>query len=377
MLYALPDHEVMETLLPGVRERYLSIEQAQAALAEHPGLVPIAINPGSGARSTQLLYFADIGDTPFLEWKYIYTIQRLAQEGRITRYFSTGLALLDDELPTADGMAPDGLLFHVSRCGSTLFCKTLAQLPSNLIINQGGPVQSGFWAALTDHWRRDLELNDQNLARFRRLVHLMTRQRRPEYARCFIKFISWNTVYADFIRAAFPGTPALYLYRDPAEVIAIVLQETTAALHARGTRLADVLTGLPGDETRNMSDVEFLAHCYARYFKLVVERADALQLSPVNYRQLRQPELFADVLDRGWGWQPEQADLDRMHRQFRYDSKDDSNRTIYRGEPETLKQALAPEERHLVDAVAGKWARALDRLPRNLFPEQVAVARER
>ena len=202
MLYALPDHQVMESLLPGIRDQYLSIAQAQAALADHPGWVPIAIHPGDEQEPKRLLYFADIGDTPFLEWKYIYTIQRLAQEQRITRILSTDLALLDSELPMNDGMDPDGLIFHVSRCGSTLFCKALAQLPSNLIINQGGPVQSGFWAALTDHWRRKLEPSDQNVARLRRLVRLMTRRRRPEYARCFMKFISWNTIYADFVRAA-------------------------------------------------------------------------------------------------------------------------------------------------------------------------------
>lgn len=369
MLYALPDHEVMESLLPGIRERYLTVERAREALAAYPGLVPIAIYPGEEGTSSCLIYFADIGDTPFLEWKYIYTIQRLAEEGRITRHFSTDLELLDAELPNDDGMHPDGLIFHVSRCGSTLFCKALAQLPSNLIINQGGPVQSGFWAALTGHWQRDLKISDQNVARLRRLVRLMTRRRRPEYARCFIKFISWNTVYADFVRAAFPESQALYLYRDPGEVIAIVLQETTAALHARGTRLADVITGLPGEETRKMGDVAFLAHCYANYFKLVAERADALRISLVNYRQLRQPGLFADVLDHGLDWRPEQTELKHMRAQFGYNSKDDSNRTRYQGEPD-LEQALGPEGRKLVDAVAGKWARALDCSPRNLFPER-------
>lgn len=368
MLYALPDHQVMESLLPGIREQYLTVDRARSALAGHPGLVPIAIRPGEDGDSS-LIYFADIGDAPFLEWKYIYTIQRLAEQGEITRFFSTDLELLDDEPPVDDGMNPDGLIFHVSRCGSTLFCKALARLPSNLIINQGGPLQSGFWTALTDHWRRGLELDDRSVARFRRLVRLMARRRRAEYARCFVKFISWNTVYAEFVRAAFPDTPALYLYRDPGEVIAIVLQETTAALHARGTPLADVLTGLPGEETANMGDVEFLAHCYARYFKVVAERADELRLSPVNYRELRQRELLADVLDRGLDWRPEQDALEQMRAQFSYYSKDDSNRTQYIGEPETLEQALGPGGRELVDAVAGKWTRTLDRLPRNLFPE--------
>ena len=368
MLYALPDHQVMETLLPGIQERHLPVDQARSELADHPGLVPIAIHPGDHEDTERLIYFADIGDTPFLEWKYIYTIQGLAEEKRIRRFFSTDLALLDQELPVNDGLDPDGLIFHVSRCGSTLFCKALAQLPANLIINQGGPIQAGFWAALTDHYRKKLEPNELNLQRFRRLVRLMTRRRRAEYQRCFIKFISWNTIYADFIRAAFPDSPALYLYRDPGEVIAIVLQETTAALQARGTPLADVITGLPGAKTRDMGDVEFLAQCYASYFKLVAERAEELRLSPVNYRQLRQRELLFEILERGLDWRPERAELEAMCAQFDFYSKDDSNRTRYEGESEALYNTLGAGGPELVDNIAGHWARTLDRLPRNLFP---------
>ncbi|MEX2499003.1 MAG: hypothetical protein WD397_09040 [Wenzhouxiangellaceae bacterium] len=373
-LYALPDHRVMEDLLPGISQQRVATDEARELIARHPGLVPIAIHPGDGPGNrpdnrpgqAAAIYFADIGSAPFVEWKHIYTIQRLAETGRIERFFATDLALLDQPLPVADGMEPDGLLLHVSRCGSTLFCKALARLESNMIINQGGPLQSGFWAALTDHWHKPLEATDENIARLRRLVHLLTRRRNGDFERCFVKFISWNTVYADFIRAAFPDSHALYLYRDPAEVLANVLQETTAALHARGTPLAGVLTGLPGETTAAMDDIDFLAHCYAHYYAVVAERAEALSLGLVNYRNMRRPECFAAVLERGLDWRPDEATLDRMRAQFAFYSKDDSNSTRYRGEPD-LEDALGADGRERVDAIAGAQARALDRSAQNLF----------
>jgi len=373
-LYALPDHRVMEDLLPGISEKRVGTDQARELIARHPGLVPIAINPdgidpGESPGDAASIYFADIGSAPFVEWKHIYTIQRLAEQGRIERFFATDFSLVDQPLPVADGMEPDGLLLHVSRCGSTLFCKALARLESNMIINQGGPLQSGFWAALTDHWRRPLEITDKNIARLRRLVHLLTRRRGGGFERCFVKFISWNTVYADFIRAAFPDSHALYLYRDPAEVLANVLQETTAALHARGTSWGEVLTGLPADETAAMEPIDFLAHCYANYYAVVAERAAALSLGLVNYRHLRRPECFAAVLDRGLDWQPDEATLDRMRAQFAFYSKDDSNSTRYQGEPDP-EQTLGAGGRARVEAIAGAQARRLDRSPRNLFAEK-------
>ncbi len=367
MLYALPDHEVMQTLLPGIEARRLTVVEARQALVERPGLVPIAIRPGAGGSAGSLIYFADIGDTPFLEWKYIYTIERLAKEGRIDYAFATDFALLDEELPVADGLVPDGLLFHVSRCGSTLFCKALARVESNLIINQGGPLQAGFWATLTDGYRNPLEASVENLDRFRRIVLLMTRRRRDDYERCLIKFISWNTIYLEFIRAAFPDARALYLYREPGEVIAIVRQETTAALHARGTPLADVLTGLPAVQSRELGDVEFLAHCYARYFEQVLEHAEALALTPVNFRQTVRREHLPVLLERGLGWIPTAEELARMQAQFDLYSKDDSGRTRYAGEAEDLLEGLGEYGRKKVDELTAELTAALDRLPRNPF----------
>jgi len=362
MLYALPDHEVMENLLPGIDQRHLSLDAARQALCDHPGLVPIAIHPDHGGR----VYFADIGTTPFLEWKHIYTVERLARDGAIATSFATGLSLLDSELPVADGSAPDGLILHVSRCGSTLFCKSLARLETNMIINQAGPLQYGFWAAITDHWRRPLMASETNLGRLRRLVALLTRRRGLNYRRCFIKFISWNSVCAGFIRKAFPDSRMLFLYRDPAEVIATVMQETTAALTHRHTPLSVVISGLPLDQTEGLDDIEYLAHCYAHYYQIVAEHAEALDLRLINYRHTSQADLFGEILARGLGYHPEPAALERMREQYNYYSKDDSNQTHYQGEPDA-DEKLGPGGRERIDRIAAVATRILDHSAQNLF----------
>lgn len=377
MLYALPDHEVMQKLLPGIAERWLEPDTARERLQANPGLVPIAIDPGQSNQDHESnpqsnhksIWFADIGDQPFLEWKHIYTVKRLADEGRIGESFVTDFSLLDQPLPVTDGMQPDGLLLHVSRCGSTLFCKSLARLESNLIINQAGPLQYGFWAAITDHWHQPLQASEANLLRLRRLVHLLTRRRGLDYQRAFVKFISWNTIYADFIRAAFPASHILFLYRDPAEVIATVMQETTAALTHRGTPLSERISGLPVAQTRRMDNIEYLAHCYANYYRLVAERAEGLDLRLVNYRHMRQPECFAQVLARGLDWHPDSASLEKMREQYNYYSKDDSNQTRYQGEPDPA-DTLGPDGKATIDAIAAAATGILDISPRNLFEQR-------
>lgn len=367
-LYALPDHEVMENLLPGIGAHKLPVEQAIARLRSRPGLTPVAINPhGSGS-----VYFADIGTAPLLEWKHIYTIERLARENVIGEIFTTDLAILEQKDLATDGISPQGLIFHVSRCGSTLFTKALANSPRNLTINQGGPLQEGFWAAITQNWQHPPETSPHNIRMLRNLVLLMTRQRRPEYQRSFIKFISWNVIYLDLIHNAFPDAAILYLYRNPLEVIATVMQETTAVLRAKGQPRSLSLTGLDPGVTGRMTDAEYLACCFAHYFAIVQQLAGSCHLHLVNYEQLRDPAYFQDTLFRGLGLQPDAAELALMLQQFHYYSKDDSQRTVYTGEPEHLLDILSAHDRQAIAALCSAKLAELDRSRCNLFPQTKA-----
>ncbi len=363
MLYALPDHEVMENLLPGIRDRYLTTDQAVERILNQPGVVPVAVNPlGKG-----LVYFADIGDTPLLEWKYIYTIERLAQENGVGEIFSTDLdILLRDDL-VFDYVPIKGLVFHVSRCGSTLFTKALARSPRNLVINQGGPLQEGFWAAITDQWRHPPEINEPNIRMLQNLVRLMARRRRAEHEHGFVKFISWNIIYVDLICAAFPEASALYLYRNPVEVIANVLQETTAVLRSKGDLLARALTGLRPQDTVNMSNFEFLAHCYANYFNVVLNESAATGLRLVNYEQLKHMDAFADIMQRGFSLRPDKLELARMQKQYRYYSKDDTDTTLFTGDIDNMLDILPACDKQLIKRVCNEGLTGLDASERNLY----------
>lgn len=363
MLYALPDHEVMENLLPGIRDKYLSIIDAVERIKSRPGLVPVAINPHDNG----LVYFADIGDTPLLEWKHIYTIERLAQENAIGEIFSTDLKILLRDDLDADCLSPSGLIFHVSRCGSTLFTKALARSPRNLVIIQGGPLQEGFWASITDQWQHPPEINERNILMLRNLVRLMARKRRPEYEFCFLKMISWNVIYLDLFRAAFPDASALYLYRNPVEVIANVLQETTAVLNAKGGLLAGELTGLLPRDTARMSNVEYLAHCYAHYFNVVLDSAENAGLHLVNYRQLRHSKAFAHILAQGLNLRPDNAGLEQMREQYLYYSKDDTDTTLFTGDIDDMLDILPEHDKQTIERVCEETLARLDASNRNIY----------
>ncbi|RME66589.1 MAG: hypothetical protein D6782_04035 [Alphaproteobacteria bacterium] len=362
-LYALPDHEVVAALLPAVATRHLTDAQARARVADCQGLVPVAIDHANAR-----VLWADLGAHPYREWQFLYTLEKLAKDGAVGECFASDASLLADEAIARDGIMPSGFIFHVSRCGSTLLAKSLARLPAHVVVNQGGPLQRGFWALATDDWRRPLEPTPTHLRMFRNLVLAMTRRRAAGQNRAFVKFISWNILYASFVMQAFPGVPCLFLYREPVEVIASVMKETTAALVAKPTRQAGFLIAGDWRKAAAMGDIEYLARCYANYFRTALAIADA-RLHYLNYTAITRDNLAA-ILRKGLHFDPAEADLAAMLEQFRYHSKDDSDRQSFRPDSAQKQAAMADADRRLVGEICKGLIEKLDNAQRNLFAAQ-------
>lgn len=364
-LYALPDHEVVADLIPGIGNTCLSADEAVERIRAVPGMVPVAIDPESESGGAGKVLWADLGDHPFREWQYMYTVQALAKAGQIGENFTTDFSILLEDRILADPIEPEGLMFHISRCGSTLSAKALARSPRHVVINQGGPLQRGFWATITKDWTQEAEASPENLHAFRNLVLAMTRRRHPEQQRAFVKFISWNTLYMDFAMQAFPQVPALFLYRNPVEVIASVLRETSAILWAKGRRQAGFLTGVDWETTADMGNVEYLSLCFKRYLELALATSSP-RVSHVNYTQIN-PANFPAMLTRGLDFDPGAEELALMLEQFQFHSKDDSDKQQFKSDSAEKRASMPDEDKALVAQICGDLVARLDRSPANLF----------
>lgn len=370
-LYALPDHEVVSGLIPDIGSRHLGAEEAIAKIHSTPGMIPVAIDPETENGGTGKVLWADIGNYPYREWQHIFTISTLAEQGKIGESFVTDFAILQDDRILADPIEPSGFMFHISRCGSTLTGKALARSPRHLVINQGAPLQRGFWATITRDWSHEAQASPENLKAFRNLVLAMTRRRFPQEERAFIKFISWNTLYMDFALAAFPQMPALFLYREPVEVIASVLKETSAVVWAKGRPQAGFLSGLDWRATGEMDEVEYLAHCFARYLGFAAQMGERVGL--LNYRDIK-PENFAHILARGLDFKPAEEELALMLEQFQFHSKDDNNQQQFKSDSAEKRAAIPARDRILVARICDGLMEKLDSSPANLFPRTQSLA---
>ena len=369
-LYAYPDHEIVDELLPHARDEHLSVEDGLARITATPGLVPLAIDHRDGGT----VIWGDMGTHPFREWQYMYSIQQLAQSGEMGAVFTTPFDILLHDEVAAEGIAPSGFIFHISRCGSTLLAKALARSDHHVVINQGAPLQRGFWATITGDWAGTTDPTPENLRLFRNLVLAMTRKRTPDQTRSFVKFISWNSLYMNFAMQAFPTVPSLFLYRDPVEVIASVLRETTAALWAKKRPQAGFLVDGDWQKTAAMTDTDYLTRCFAHYFKVALH-ADPARLSHLNYTNIS-AETFPDILDRGLDFRPTAADLDLMAEQFQYHSKDDSDKKAFKADGAEKRAEMPPADRQMIAQATDGLIQNLDRAANNLFSHQLPGAAE-
>jgi hypothetical protein len=116
--------------------------------------------------------------------------------------------------PAQDAAAPAGLIFHMSRCGSTLATQMLAASSANLVVSEAPPID----AVVRMHPGKAGLDAAAHAALLAAIVGAFG-QAGGGGRRLFVKLDSWHTCALPLFRRAFPRTPWVFLYRDPTEVM--------------------------------------------------------------------------------------------------------------------------------------------------------------
>jgi len=121
-----------------------------------------------------------------------------------------------DNLPTILDLK--GVVFHESRCGSTLAANSMMALnPSkHRVYSESSPPVIALRACGEDYSNCSVE-GSANL--LKDVIYLMGRSNDPNEENLYFKFQSATTRTMGTFRAAFPTTPWIFLYREPIEVI--------------------------------------------------------------------------------------------------------------------------------------------------------------
>ena len=158
---------------------------------------------------------------PVVEWAYMGeerftepfchdTLQKLASRpfNRLFRYQSN-LDLLRQRAEQQPGLPLRGIIFHMSRCGSTLLSQWLAALSDSVVLSEPEPLDTLLqWPA---------PYNDTET--MHALLSALGQPRRNSDRALYLKTDCWHMAHIDRLLNAFPDTPWLFLYRDPVEVL--------------------------------------------------------------------------------------------------------------------------------------------------------------
>ena len=262
------------------------------------------------------------GGEPVVEWRWLGerrlkdpffndTLSR-ALQNPFTLLFrhETPLGTLRSHAETRPGLKTAGLVFHMSRCGSTLASQALSASPENVVISEA--------PALDSLLRGGIQVDtEQRVAWIRWIVSALGQQRSGQETRCFIKLDCWHVPYLPLLRKALPDVPWIFLYRDPVEVLAS--HEGELALWRVPGMLDSQLIGVDPERVWLMDPMEYCARVLGKICESALNvRTDALGRF-VNYREL--PEALWTIVASHFGIVLSPGDIGLMRQRAQFNAK--------------------------------------------------------
>lgn len=210
----------------------------------------------------------------------------------------TSLEKLRARATALPGIPPTGFIFHVSRCGSTLLARLLAQAPNTLVLSEPPPfdaiVRANHYAC---RMSRSLQINT-----LRAMVSALGQSRASGQNRLFIKLDAWHALHAPLLREAFPDTPWVFLYRNPLEVMVSQLRQR--GMHTVPGVLPSTLIG--GTDPSAVSSEEYCAKVLRAIYAAGLAAHTPGRSLLINYSHL--PDMI-DAIARHFGLDPNDPDF--------------------------------------------------------------------
>ena len=251
-------------------------------------------------------------------------------------------------------MRPSGLIFHLSRCGSTLAAQALAALPENIVLSEPEVMDvvlrlGAIMPGVTD---------EQRVCWLRGLAEAYGQRRFPEERRFFIKFDTWHMLDSAVIRQAFPGVPWVFLYRDPVEILVSQLTETSGRMLPGP--MSAIWMQMPLLEALQTPQEDFCARALGRIVAAALEATARDPLGRlVNYSEL--PGALETLIAPWFGVELGDADRDRMRQATRYHAKS-PGRVIFEADAARKQRDATGELRELAQRWVGSGYARLEEL---------------
>jgi len=160
----------------------------------------------------QWQYFGDKMFTePFFDETINASKSNVINSKLIRSYSNTDI--LTDWIKDFEVIQPTAFIFHISRCGSTLFSQMFAELQKNIVLSEV-PIFDD-----VVRYGRKNNISEITLNNLKVLIQFYGIKRAAPQTNLIIKTDSWHIHFYEELRELFPDTPFFLLYRNPLDVL--------------------------------------------------------------------------------------------------------------------------------------------------------------
>ncbi len=329
-LRAIPDRAALVRAAVGeARGRGFNLNEADLEAAYRAELSPPASHTTAGWIPIRLTRRES---QPRAKWIY-------APEVRFTEpYFEDNVriclrdpftALFQREMPLSagEGIRPDGLIFHMSRCGSTLVSRSLAAAESTWVIAEAPPLDDV------------LQANAPDRAQWLEWMVAALGPARESHKSYVIKLDSWHIRNLPLFRAVFPEVPWVFVYRHPLEVLVSLM--SSPGLQAIPGLVEPAIFGLR-DEDRVLTRQQWCIKVIESFMTAALPFREDPKGLFVNYSEL--PGAVCGSIARHFGLVLTDDDKARVEAATRFNAKNPT--TGFESDVEaktTLARSLEPD----------------------------------
>jgi len=275
---------------------------------------------------------------PFFEW----TVGKLRGRYSPVRELETELNVLVDGGRRLPFTVPAGLIFHMSRCGSTLLLNALKTTGGVIGLSEAQPMLRAMHlaSAPSAHWAQA----GKHLATS--LVNVIAHSENGPARQVIYKGTMSDILCLTATRAIWPHVPCIILIRDPMEVMVSNLQQRPMLLLEWTSGMAECPFGPPPSEVLGAGVEEFWAWVIGRFCLKALEVMDDA-CTVIDYEDLT-PSTIRVVGSR-FNLKMDAGDEDRLRETLLAYSK--SPGRPYTNDREVKQQGVTPAVR----ASADKW----------------------
>ena len=283
--------------------------------ANHPlwGWIPTKLIIDKDEVRCRWIYTKDFTyNLPFFD-EALVKFTRICENNIGPKAFST-IDLLPEWSEEIPVIAPNAVIFHVSRCGSTLISQLLGLNPKHISLSEV-PI----FDEILRLRNKSILIGDEEISSILgAAIKFYSAKRNMDEERLFIKTDSWHLFFYLQYRRLFPDTPFIIMYRQPGEVLDS--NKRKRGLQGVPSMVAPSVYGLDASATYCLHPDTYMAMVLEKMFEAILDIAQTDRRTLlVNYNE--GPMAMAEKIFRFCGLNPDVEERRLIAQRTQYDAK--------------------------------------------------------